>query len=121
MTYTIIKTIEDKKSDEETSVILIVETDTEHVAVDFENSRYTKVKRWRFESGFVRLDDESRVEITRLLMSCSSDHAHGVYYQAPRQMELWEAMFAIGESPSEIPTDLFGEESNGNVPDSPAE
>lgn len=121
MTYKIVKTIEDKKSEEETSLVLIVETETEHLAVDFEKSRYTKVTRWRFESGFVRLHDNAKLEITRLMMSCESDHAHGVYYQAPRQLELWEAMFAIGESPAEAPTDLFGEEPNGTVPDAPAE
>jgi hypothetical protein len=113
MSYKIIKTIEDNKSEEETSLILIVETEHEHVAVDFENSRYTKVNRFRFESGFIRLDNDTKIELTRVLMSCEKDHAHGVYYQAPRALELWEAMFLIGEV-NPVEGDIFKSEEKDN-------
>lgn len=113
MSYTIIKTLEDRKDDEETTLVQIVETEREHTAIDFEKARYTRVKRFRFESGFIRLDENTKVEITRVVMSCESDHAHGVYYQAPRQMSLWEAMFAIGEV-NPVEGDLFEEKTEKN-------
>jgi hypothetical protein len=98
MTYKVLKTIEDKTSDDERSVIQIVEVSSPHVAADFEDDRFVEVILFRFETGWLRLDEHTKYEVTRLLCSCESDHNHGVYYQAPRQMELWEAMFAIGET-----------------------
>lgn len=97
MSYEVIKTIEDNHTDEQSSLVQVVEVSRQHVAIDFENEQYVDVQRFRFETGNVRLDENTNLEITRLLMTCSDDHNHGVYYQAPRKMELWEAMFAIGE------------------------
>jgi hypothetical protein len=37
------------------------------------------------------------VQVTRLLASCKEGHDHGVYYQSPNMLELWEVMFSIGE------------------------
>ena len=97
MTYNIKETIE-QSSDH---VVQIVTTSKPHNCVDFEREGYTEVDTFRFESGFVQLDDTTKIEITRILMSCEKGHDHGVYYQAPRQMDVWEAFFALGETPED--------------------
>lgn len=120
MTYKIVKTIEDMSSERDRAHVAILETDNQHLAVDFESQQYVFVNRWRFESGWTDVDGQ-RVEVTRVLASCEKDHGHGVYYQAPRHMEIWEAMFALGESPENgvSETDLFKSkdgDNDGTVP-----
>ncbi len=98
MSYEVTKTIAEETTDTQHGLIQLVKLDRKHTAADFEQQTYVDVDTFRFESGWVRLDDTTKVEVTRLIMSCSDAHDHGVYYQAPRVMELWEVMFAIGET-----------------------
>ena len=98
MTYSITKTLEDSTTEDERSLVQLVEFTNVHRAVDFEKSDFVEVTTFRFESGWVRLPDGNRIEVTRLLMSCEKGHDHGVYYQSPRAMELWETCFAVGET-----------------------
>ncbi len=106
MTYTLTKEITTSTSEHEVVNVAMVEVDKPHTVVDFENGKYVQVDTFKFESGWIQVDENTKVEVTRLLQSCDKEHDHGVYYQAPRQMELWEAMFAIGEvNPGFIPDD----------------
>lgn len=97
MTYKLIKTVEDIKDDDQAAIVQMVSVANPHTVIDFANRSYKDIDHFRFESGYVKLDETTTIEITRVLLSCEDEHDHGVYYQAPRQMELWEAMFAIGE------------------------
>jgi hypothetical protein len=97
MSYEIIKTVDTSKTDGQENIVQIVKVSRNHVATDFDNEQFVDVDTFRFESGHIVLGDGVKLEITRVLMTCDEGHNHGVYYQAPRQMELWEAMFAIGE------------------------
>lgn len=99
MTYTLAATVEDSTTDVERSLVQMVDVSIDHLIPDFEDRTFRSVNRFRFETGYQILDDGRKVECTRILMSCKKDHNHGVYYQAPRAMELWEAMFAVGETP----------------------
>jgi hypothetical protein len=106
MSYEITETLEDTTTDDERILVQMVILSRPHTVVDFENQEYVKVDKFRFESGWIQLDSDTRIELTRVLQSCSSGHDHGVYYQAPRHMELWEAMFAIGETNGVLPEDV---------------
>lgn len=98
MTYTVLKTLEDSKEDALVALTQLVKLDRKHTVVDFQRQGYTACDTFLFESGWViPKGTDSKVEVTRILLSCESGHDHGIYYQAPRQMELWEALFAIGE------------------------
>lgn len=118
MTYTIEETITDEnRADESRSLVQLVKLDKAHAAIDFDNEDFVSVDTLRFETGWVIIDDKgTKVELTRLLMSCESGHNHGVYYQSPRELTLWEAMYAIGEiaetpepgSPAHADTDKDG-------------
>jgi hypothetical protein len=97
MTYEIVKTLEEYTDEKQHGVVMIVKVNSPHVSLDFSDKAFHDITTFRFESGWVQVDENTKLEITRLLASCSEDHDHGVYYQAPREMPLWEAMFNIGE------------------------
>lgn len=98
MAYTILQKLEDVHEEKLVAVSQLIKLDREHVVVDFERKGYTSCDTFLFESGWVILHGtDTKVELTRILCSCDKAHDHGIYYQAPRQMELWEALFAIGE------------------------
>lgn len=106
MTYTIVQELPADKSEGQESHVTLVKTSTKHNAIDFDKEGFVQVEHFRIESGFIELSPEIRIEITRVLQSCPEGHNHGVYYQSPRQLTVWEAMFAVGETPDELPTDL---------------
>jgi len=99
--YEITKTLADTKSDKSVELIQMVKLSQKHAMVDFAAGDYVAADTFRFESGWIQVDEDTRIELTRLLSSCDSEHDHGVYYQAPRHMTLWETMFAIGEIPAD--------------------
>jgi len=97
MGYAILETISKIESDGQVELTQLVKLDRKHTTIDFDKQQFVDVDKFKFETGWTRLDGDTKVEITRLLSSCDKGHNHGVYYQAPRHMELWEVMFAIGE------------------------
>lgn len=98
MTYTVIETITDENRENESrSLVQIVKVADKHAAIDFDKEDFVSVDTFRFEAGWVVVNDNTKIELTRVLMSCEDGHNHGVYYQSPRELTLWEAMYAIGE------------------------
>lgn len=96
MTYKVEREIESETTEDQRHVVQLIKVSRPHVAIDFAKEQYTDVDLFRFESGYVTLEG-AKVEITRLLISCEKGHDHGVYYQAPRELSLFETMFAVGE------------------------
>lgn len=101
MTYNIEKQPTEHKDDQQRTVSQLVKVGKAHTMADFDRDTFVDVEYFLFESGHIQLDDNTKVELTRIWASCEEGHPHSVYYQSPREMELWEAMFSIGEVPSE--------------------
>lgn len=102
--YEIIREVENNTTEKGSQKSTLVRLGRPHVVANFEKEDFVVVDIVLIESGWVDLSaisegTYSKFECTRVVASCESGHDHSlVLYQAPRQMDLWEALFSIGET-----------------------
>jgi hypothetical protein len=101
MSYEVVKTYPIEKVEGSESTQILLKLDKKHASILFRENDIIFTDYFRYESGWVNVSDINpdfgKVQVTRLLASCKEGHDHGVYYQSPNMLELWEVMFSIGE------------------------
>ena len=113
MGYKIVKEISQTKDEVQETKEVMIKTDREHNMYSFEDGRYGATDTFVLQTATTHITDpvDAVIEVSRLVISCEKGHDHGVYYQAPRVMDVWEVMFAIGET-GDHPEFFEAEETN---------
>jgi hypothetical protein len=101
MSYEVVETYPTETSEFGESSMALVKLDKKHAHILFADGGVIFTEYFKYQSGWADVSSVNpefgKVRVTRLLASCKDGHDHGVHYQTPGLVELWEAMFSIGE------------------------